>query len=358
MKRLVPVLLIIIFAIILSVGVSFINRNTNEIETSQMEIVNKIVLTYSYYSPTILENGTKLTIEIINPEDVKSLTKSFENLDTTNYSDKIGLIISGIYQADFENGSRILFDSNTDEYASFIKNEKRSLIKVPKEFKDKIVEEVDKKLTEKAKQYETEKVTLSQEGIEAIEIEESFVVATILENTKNIAIDKNIDMRNFNKSYEINFNNGIRIEVCSKEYIGKLYQDQEPEKQVRLPVELVDLLENRINNEKNGKTALFQTDVVTLEHAGTAKDIIAQDKIEAIAKRLAYSKISHLNYLDGETFEIKTTADDYILNINGNRLIIYNNTTYASRQIIYQDGTYDDITFAMGVEELIKNLAN
>ena len=64
-----------------------------------------------------------------------------------------------------------------------------------------------------------------------------------------------------------------------------------------------------------------------------------------------------MNYLDGETFEIKTTADDYILNINGNRLIIYNNTTYASRQIIYQDGTYDDITFAMGVEELIKKFS-
>lgn len=358
MKRLIPVLLIVIFAIILSVGVSFINRNTNEIQTSQMEIVNKIVITYSYYSPTTIENGTKLTIELTNSEDVKYLTKSLENLDTTNYSDKIGLIISGIYQVDFENGSRILFDSNADEYASFIKNEKKSLIKVPKEFKDKIVEEVDKQLTEKAKPYQTEKVTISQEGMEPVEISETFAIETILENTKNIVVDKNIDMRNFEKSYEINFNNGIRIEVSKKEYIGKLYQDQEPEKLVRLPVELVDLMENRIHNEKNKKTELFQAEVITLEHAGTATDINDVEKIEAIAKRLAYSKISHLNYLDSEGFKIETTADDYILNINGNRLVIYNSQTYSSRQIIYQDGTYDDITFAMGVEELIKKLAN
>lgn len=358
MKRLVPVLLIVIFAIILSVGVSFINRNTNEIQTSQMEIVNKIVVTYSYYSPMTTENGTKLTIELTNSEDVKALTKSLENLDTTNYSDKVGLIISGMYQVDLENGTRILFDSNADEYASFQKNEKKSLIKIPKEFKDKIIEIVDRKLTEKAKQYETDKITISQEGMNPIDIEDAFVLQAILENTKNIVVDKNIDMRNFEKSFEINFNNGIRIEVSSKEYIGKLYQNQEAERAVRLPVELVDLISNRINNEKNEKIALFQAETITLEHAGVAKDITEPEKIEAITKRLVYSKISHLNYLDSETFKIETTPDDYILNINGNRLVIYNSTTYASRQIIYQDGTYDDITFVMGVEELIKSLAN
>jgi len=358
MKRLVPVLLIVIFAIILSIGVSFLNRNTNEIQTSQMEIVNKVVLTYSYYSPMTYENGTKLTIEVTNQEEVKALTKSLENLDTTNYSDKVGLIISGIYQVDFETGTRILFDSNLDEYASFQKNEKKSLIKIPKEFKDKVIEIVDRKLTEKAKVYETEKITLSQEGTEPIEIQDIFVLENVLENTKNIVVDKNIDMRNYEKNFEINFNNGIRIEVCSKEYIGKLYQNQEAEKLVRLPVELVDLMDNRIKNEKSGKVELFQTDLITIEHNGVATDITEGEKIEAITKRLAYSKISHLNYLDSDTFKIETLPEDYILNINGNRLVIYNSPTYASRQIIYQDGTYDDITFVLGVEELIKNLAN
>ena len=360
MKRLLPVLFIVILAIALSIAVNYLDQNTqkNEIQTSQMEIVDRIILTYNYYTPeSTTESASNLTIEITNSEEVQALTKSLENLDTTNYSDKVGLLISGIYQVDFQNGTRILFDTNSDEYATLINNEKKSLIKVPTEFKDSIIKKVDEQLTEKAKQYQTENITVTQEGIEPIQINDQYALERILENSKNIAVNKNIDTKNFEKNYEINFNNGIRIEVYTKEYIGKQYNEgQEGEKLVKLPVELVDLIDNRINNEKNGKIELFQTDLVTIEHAGVSTEINESERVEAITKRLMYSKISHLNYLDTETFKIETTPDDYILNVNGNQIIIYGGTTYASRQIVYQDGTYDDITFMKGLEEYIKSL--
>ena len=409
MKRLLPVLFILALAIVLAIGVNYLDKNTetNEIKTSQMEAVERVVLIYDYYTPTLTENANKLTIEITEQEQVKALTKSFESLDITDYSDKVGLIISGIYQVDFENGTKILFDSNTDEYASLIKDEKKSLIKIPTEFKDTIIKKVDEKLTEKAMQYQTDKITIIPqveqenqepevyESIEPIEgteqenivnnleeitdtdvgeetnqleentipkgafvIEDKYALQSILEDCKNIATSKNANANNFVKDYEIDFNNGIRIEVFIKECIGKMHKENQGVEIVKLPVGLVDLISNRIDNEKSGKTELFNVEMLTIEHNGIATDITDIEKVQGITQRLMYSKIAHLNYLDSETFKIETTPEDYILNINNCRIVIYGNPNYASRQIIYQDGTYDDITLMKGLEEYIKTLVN
>lgn len=359
MKRLLPVLFIVILAIGLSIGVNYLDSNTktNEIQTAQMESVDHITLTYYYYSPTSTENAPKITMELKEEQEIKTLTTSMENWDTTDYSDKVALIISGIYEVDFENGTRVLFDSNLDEYANLIKNEKKSLIKIPGDFKDTVIKKVDEQLTRNAEKFKTEKVTVVKDENLSFDIIENFAFERIFENCKNIVEDKMIDEKNFEKNFEINFNNGIRIEVSSKKYIGKLYQDgRETYTLVRLPVELVDLMENRLNNIQSGKIDLLQTNYITIDHAGVTTEVTELEKIQAIVQRLAYSKISHLNYLDSEGFKIEVKAEDYAVNFNGMQIVIYGSPTYGSRQIIYQDGSMDDITFMKGLEEYMKSL--
>ncbi len=326
-------------------------------EKVKIEGVEQIYAIYHFAAK--MDGKETVTISLAE-DDKNKILETLKDCQFANYSKQVGLIIMGNYEVVLNDTMKFEFDSYREEekqqYVKWYVNDKSFLTMIPNEIVKQIVDKMEIPLVARTKKYQTNKITIKQNENQ-IDIQEKWTIDYLVSQCKYVG---EVEAREKgNKKYEIDFNNGIRLQI--HEQVGLLtnLEAGSVAKNVIVPVSISDMVEGLINNQAKIKSGLFNTTKINIKKGEKEIKVTQKEKIEAITAMVKYGIIMHEGHDDWLDGEHKPTIgkNDTVITINENCIVtIPESKNDGNRFLFYKDGTVDWAQPIGNFEQYVENL--
>ena len=384
-------ILIIILVSIILFGIWYYYNHKEQ--NPQLELPNyenkfdKIKILYDYGSIMVFsdtyeseeENAFEINVEGESLVELQNMLINY-NIESDKYKiEETGhyhgstfyggiVIIPADYKVIFNDGSEMIIDER--DYQIQYKN-KDTYYKINdgKEIAQKIIKIVDEKLHENIIKVNTK--TISIKGLTSgntlnitdqktiLKILNEFIYAKDAVMTENLykrLIEAEKDDYDNNRKisreleYRIDFNNGTIIKVSLRNGNVGCISDKNNNfiEGIKINSKFISIIHNIFTDYYKEKDKLFEADEIYIQHDNIERTLSNSEKTEFLNKLLMIE-------IDGDkiTEDLPASINNYILEINNNKIFLDQNSLY----IVYANGEGSYI-YSLDLQDYIKNLIN